>query len=93
MTETQVLMTVSNFFGCFSRYHFLEGALLFNSIGSSFIFKWGEGAPRGLEVDGGEFQKKLWIGRGRLPIPPCYGKPWLAALKNETPLQVFSCEF
>ena len=36
MNETQVSMTVSNFLGLFSRYHFLEG---------DFTFQWGVGAP------------------------------------------------
>ena len=40
MIETQVLMTVSDFSGFFSRDHFLEGGFTFQcfSDGSGFIF-------------------------------------------------------
>ena len=39
MSETQVLMTVSNFRGFFSRNHFLRGGFTFQW--GNFIFKWG----------------------------------------------------
>ena len=93
MTETQVLMTVSNFFGCFSRYHFLEGASLFNSIGSSFIFKWGEGAPRGHQVDGGEFQKNYGLVGGVCQFLPAMGNPGQLLLKMRLRYRCFLVNF
>ena len=54
MIETQVLTTVSNFSGIFSRNHFLEEASLFNGgglflrWGASFLSKgWWGGYPTG----------------------------------------------
>ena len=64
--ETQVLMTVSNFSGIFSRNHFLEGG---------FTFQWGGGG--GTHFDWG-FKRKLQDGGGTPHAPPLphYGKPW-----------------
>ena len=39
MIEIQVLMTVPDFSGVFSKNHFLEGASLFN--GGRFVFQFG----------------------------------------------------
>ena len=41
MTEIQVLMAVSDFFGFFSSNHFIEGGFTFQ-WGASFI-SWGKG--------------------------------------------------
>ena len=48
MIETQILMTVSDLFGLFTRNHFLEGSFTFSQGGvvfqiGGFIFKWGGG--------------------------------------------------
>ena len=68
--ETQVLMTVSDFSGVFSRDHFLEGGFTFQCFSdeSGFIFSegsgWGggggAGCPRGsISFDGGGLKKKI----------------------------------
>ena len=68
MSETKVLMTVSDFSGFFSRNHFLE---------EGFIFQWRGGgifSVGGLNfyvVGGGGVS---WGGGVETPIPP-YGKP------------------
>ena len=70
MSETEVLMAVTDFSGRFSRNHFLEGG--FNWRGgcfsvSGFILKW-TGCPVwaiGFDVGGG--QKNHRMGGGQLP--------------------------
>ena len=56
MIETNVLMTVTDFSGFFSRNHFLEGSFTFQwggggggSVAWGFIFKWGD-TPWGASV-------------------------------------------
>ena len=60
MIETQVLMTVSNFSGIFSRNHFLEGG---------FTFQWGRG---GVPILIGGFKENCRMGGGGYPTcsPP-----------------------
>ena len=41
MSETQVLMTVSDFFGFFSRNYFVEGDFTFQWGGIWFSVEWG----------------------------------------------------
>ena len=41
MSETQVLMTVSDFWGFFSRNCFLEGGFTFQWVGIRFSVEWG----------------------------------------------------
>ena len=76
MTETQVLITASDFSEFFSRNHFLEGgfALQWRVVFQlrSFIFKWG--MPRwggGASVLMGRVSKTIveW-GDGGAPMPP-----------------------
>ena len=80
MSETQVLMTVSNFFVLFSRNHFLEG---------SFTFQWGN-APLGHQLWWGVFKKIMGWEVPFLCPPSHYGKLWswkikvLAALVSST---------
>ena len=74
MIETQILMTVSDFSGFFSRNHFLEGGLTFQwgvclSVRGRTSFLSGRG---GWALHGG-------IGFDGAPSPcppPHYGKPW-----------------
>ena len=40
MIETQILMTVSDFFWFFSRNHFLEGGFTFQWGGGGGFFSW-----------------------------------------------------
>ena len=61
MSETQVLMTVPNLFGFFSRNHFLEGALLFN--GKGFILSGGCTMGE-INFDGVGFKKNHGMGGG-----------------------------
>ena len=78
MSETQVLMTVSDFF--FLGIISWKGALLFNGMGEGFIFNWGGGGYlMGASVLMGGFQKKKKIMDGghplNLPLPPTMGYP------------------
>ena len=80
MRETQVLMTVSRFFGFFSRNRFMEGNFTFKGWGGwGFIFKWGRGVALwgGISFDGGRVSKKSCDGGGGTPPmpPPHYRKP------------------
>ena len=87
MSETEVLMAVTDFSGRFSRNHFLEGG--FNWGGgcfsvSGFILKW-TGCPVwaiGFDVGGGGGGKKI-IGWGG-GATPHYGKP-CNGVKSEIP--------
>ena len=63
MSETQVLMTVSDFL------HFSMGRLFFSWGGASFLSVCVCGG--GISFDGDGFQKKSWDGRGA----PHYGNP------------------
>ena len=92
MTETQVLMT-SIFLVVFLGIISWKGLHFSIQLGVALFLNGGRAPQGGIRLMEGSFKKKLWVGRGCLPIRPCYGKPWLAALKIETPLQVFSCEF
>ena len=67
MIETQVLMTIPDFFGFFSRNHFLEGGFTFQwkggcfSVGGFIFMCGGEGGwgcpMRGIGFDGGFLKK------------------------------------
>ena len=75
MSETQVLMTVSNFFGFFSRNYFLEGGFTFQWGGIWFSVEWGlnfkrRGAPLGaLALMTEEIFKKHQGMEGAAPRP------------------------
>ena len=80
MSETQVLMIVSDFLGFFSRNYFLEGGFTFQWGGIWFSVEWGlnfkrRGAPLGaLALMGGEIFKKYHRMEGAAP-PPTMGNP------------------
>ena len=76
MIETQILMTVSDFLGFFSRNHFLEGDFTFQWGGGEvgcfsaggFIFTCKRGCPmRGIGFDGGFLKKRSQDG-GATPL-------------------------
>ena len=76
MIETQALMTIPDFFGFFSRNHFLEGGFTFQWKGGCFSVSWelhfyvqegGGGCPmRGIGFDEG-FLKKNHRMEGQVP--------------------------
>ena len=70
MSETQVLMTVLNFFWFSSWNHFLEKS--FNFQWGGFIFKWEVCPMGGISFDGA-LQIKSWDGGS---VPSHYGKLW-----------------
>ena len=74
MSETQVLMTDSNFGFFFSRNHFLEGDFTFQWGGGSFL---SGGCPMEASagVGGGGLKKSWDEGGGTPPCLPHYGKP------------------
>ena len=80
MSETQVLMTVSDFFGFFSRHYFLEGGFTIQWGGIWFSVEWGlnfkrRGAPLGaLTSMGRKIFKKHYRMDGAGP-PPTMGNP------------------
>ena len=87
MSEIQVLMTVSDFFGFFSRNYFLEGGFTFQWGGISFSVEWGfifkrRGAGLGelALVGGGIFKKYRRMDADRPPKThpptPHYNKCW-----------------
>ena len=79
MSETQVLMTVSDFLGFFSRNCFLEGGFTFQRGGIRFSVEWGlnfkrRDVPLGaLALMGGEIFKKHHRLEGAAPAH--YGEP------------------
>ena len=81
MIETQVLMTVSDFLGFFSRNHFVERGftfqwedLFFRRV-ASFLSVCGRCHMGALVLMGGGGLKKI-VGWGGLPpCPPPHGKP------------------
>ena len=82
MSETKVLMTVSDFSGFFSRNHFLEEGFIFQwrgggifSVGGLNFYVGGRGCFMG--------GASVLMGRGvETPIPP-YGKPWTVQLNSK----------
>ena len=83
MSETKVLMKVSDFSGVFSRNNFLEADFTFQC--RDLFFSWGGGASflsevvlhgDGIGFDGGGFQKKL-IGLGGGGSTPSMGNSLL----------------
>ena len=83
MTETQVLMKVSNFLEFFSRNHFLEDGFTFQwgvvfQIEGGFIFKWWEVPHGDISFDGG-LKKKCRMG-GATPHAPPPPSPLLETL-------------
>ena len=74
-SETQVLMTVSDLLGFFSRNYFLEGGFTFQWGGIWFSVEWGlnfkrRGAPLGaLALMEGEIFKKHHRMEGAAPRP------------------------
>ena len=90
MIETQVLMTVSDFLGFFSKNYFLEGGFTFQWGGevyfpngmASFLSGGEGGVPHGgalILMGGGGFEKKLWDG-GAPSIPSIMGNPVVLCL-------------
>ena len=85
MSEMQLLMTDSDFFGFFSRNHFLEGAFTFQSEGASFfrVCLWGEEVPHGgISFDGGRALKKVMKTSHAPHHVPHYRKPYIVSTGN-----------